>query len=315
MGNKKYTDVNSGTPTGADVILVADATTGELKRTTVAALLGLGGGGDIIPPTITSRVVNNANPNQIVLTFSESVTATTAGFTARRNGTNWVVSSISGSGTSWTLTMATSAASGETLDLSYNSATGNTLDGAGNELASFTNQSVTNNISGAGTYLTFATLDDDFEIYNSNKGYRLAAGAGNNAWTLQWANQTLSTGQRLVVRMDDNGMQFMAGVHLNNTETAYGNTFSAIRLIGDGTIGWHNPNGGNYNRGPESISHTYYAIFKDGADSYTFQKSNDLVTWTSIGASIPAWSFGNPVPIFITSDGVDLDGYLEIFVL
>jgi hypothetical protein len=126
-------------------------TTGQMERFTFAALTTYmgGGGGDVTAPTVVSATVQNANPNQVVIVFSESVTATTAGWSFRRNTSNWAVSSVAGSGTTWTFTMATSAANGETIDRSYNSTTGATVDGSGNELVSFTNSAVTNNIASA----------------------------------------------------------------------------------------------------------------------------------------------------------------------
>ena len=183
MANKKYTDISSGTPVGTDVILVADPTTGALKRTTVSALLALvggGGGGDVTAPTVVSATVPNGAPNTVVVVFSESVTATTAGWSFRRNASNWAVSSVSGSGTTWTFTMATSAASGETIDRSYNASTGNTLDGAGNELGAFTNASVTNSISGS--------FDSDAAAFFASTG-SLAVGSISDSTAKNAVNQ------------------------------------------------------------------------------------------------------------------------------
>jgi hypothetical protein len=175
MANKKYTDINTGTVYTDSVILVANPTTGALKRVTVAQLLaasgtepgggGGGGGGDVTAPTVSSATVPNANPNTVIVVFSESVTVTTAGWSFRRNGSNWAVSSVAGSGNTWTFTMATSAANGETIDRTYNAGTGNTLDGAGNELGAFTNASVTNNVAGgfdtdAQAFFTFTGITD-----------------------------------------------------------------------------------------------------------------------------------------------------------
>jgi len=116
-----------------------------------AKLDAMAGGGDVTAPTVVSATVPLGAPNTVVVVFSESVTVTTAGWSFRRNTSNWAVSSVAGSGTTWTFTMATSASGGETIDRSYNAGTGNTLDGAGNELGAFTNASVTNSISSLAT--------------------------------------------------------------------------------------------------------------------------------------------------------------------
>ncbi len=146
---------------GGDVILISynpasgassDGAGNEIATITdqsVTNSLSGGGGGDTTPPIISSKTTPNSGPNTIVVVFDEPVTVTTAGWSARRNGSNWPISSVAGSGTTWTFTMGTSAANGETLDISYNPATGNTLDAAGNELATVTNSSVTNNVSGS----------------------------------------------------------------------------------------------------------------------------------------------------------------------
>ena len=151
---KKFNEVTAqpSTPNDADLVLWGNATTGLAYRMTFtqlkAKLDGMGVG-DVTAPTVVSATVPNGAANTVVVVFSESVTVTTAGWSFRRNASNWVVSSVAGSGTTWTFTMATSAVAGETIDRSYNSATGATVDGASNELVSFTNSSVTNSVSGA----------------------------------------------------------------------------------------------------------------------------------------------------------------------
>jgi hypothetical protein len=62
------------------------------------------GAGDVTPPTVVSATVPNGAANTVVVVFSESVTVTTAGWSFRRNASNWVVSSVAGSGTTWTFT-------------------------------------------------------------------------------------------------------------------------------------------------------------------------------------------------------------------
>jgi hypothetical protein len=120
---------------------------GTITDFVVSNALAGGGGGDTTAPTVVSATVENAAKNLIVVVFSESVSLTTAGWSFLKAGSNWPIVSVSGSGTTWTFTMTGDAANGETLQRSYNAVGGNTVDGASNELATFTNQSVTNNVA------------------------------------------------------------------------------------------------------------------------------------------------------------------------
>jgi hypothetical protein len=135
-------------PASTDILLIADPTTGLAKKITVSALKtymdGLGGGSDTTAPTIVSATATTAST--VVIVFSESVTVTTAGWSFKKNGATWSISSVTGSGSTWTFNMATSGASSDTLLRSYSSTTGATVDTAANELVTFTDQSVTNSI-------------------------------------------------------------------------------------------------------------------------------------------------------------------------
>lgn len=176
-------------PASNDILLIADPTTGVARKITVSALKtlmdGLGGGGDTTAPTIVSATASTAST--IVIVFSESVTVTTAGWSFKKNGVTWTVSSVSGSGATWTFTMSTSGVAGDTILRSYNSTTGSTVDTSSNELATFTDASVTNSIPG---------------------GYQTETTTFINA--VQGGGTTLTTGQRdaldaLVVSMKSIG--------------------------------------------------------------------------------------------------------------
>lgn len=140
-------------PASTDILLIADPTTGLAKKITVSALKTymdtLGGGGDVTAPTVVSATVENADPDTIVVVFSESMgSVTTTGWGAKKNGSAWTISTVTGSGTTWNFNMASAAAGGDTLLMSYDSGTGATVDGSSNELVSFTDSAVTNNVSG-----------------------------------------------------------------------------------------------------------------------------------------------------------------------
>jgi hypothetical protein len=295
---KKFNDpsVAAGTPGAASRIPFFDGTTGELSYITLANLQALsgwsggGGGGDLTAPTVVSATVPNGAANTVVVVFSESVTVTTAGWSFRRNTSNWAVSSVAGSGTTWTFTMATSAANGETIDRSYNSATGATVDAAANELVSFTNAAVTNSIAGSATYLTFPTLPSGFEAYNSAKGIRTTSGY-TEAWTGILANETLAVGQRMVVKTD--GIDKFSSFSVSNNTTT-GSSWSANTGArqtddSDGRIETVNLDTA-YN---EAINNNYfYGILYEAAASgagdngvIRLQKSADGISWTTIGSA------------------------------
>jgi hypothetical protein len=99
------------------------------------------GAGDTTAPTVVSASVTDATHIQIV--FSESVTATTAGWSFKKNGSALAITSVSGSGNTWTFLVA-SMSPGDTIQRTYT--TGATVDGSSNQLASFTDQAVTNTL-------------------------------------------------------------------------------------------------------------------------------------------------------------------------
>jgi len=136
-------------PDSADIIGIADPTTGVMKKITVSALKTymdtLGGG---TAPTVSSATCPDGAANTVVVVFSQSMTAvTTAGWSFKKNGSAWSVSSVTGSGTTWTFTMGSSAVFGDTLLRSYDSTTGATI-GTTLELVSFTDSAVTNSVAG-----------------------------------------------------------------------------------------------------------------------------------------------------------------------
>jgi len=144
---------------------------------------------DETPPTITSQVVENAGPNELVVAFDEIVTTSgVAGYTFRVDSVNRTLSAVSGSGTN-TLTFTISGAAitnGQVLDLSYDQGTGDTEDGAGNELAAFTQTSVTNNV-GATTPLDLLGADLLLWLHDPDNTTTIT-GSGVSNWADQTAN-------------------------------------------------------------------------------------------------------------------------------
>lgn len=114
---------------------------------------GTGAGPDLTAPTVTGAIASTATTVQV--SFSESVTVTTAGWSFKLNGSNNPVVSVSGAGTTWTFTLTNSMDDDDVILMSYNSSTGATVDGSSNELASFTDDDVTNSIGGSGGVTVF----------------------------------------------------------------------------------------------------------------------------------------------------------------
>lgn len=125
------------------VLLVQDAANEWLLQGIGATGSSSGGGGDVTAPTVVSATATDANT--IVVVFSESVTATTAGWSFN-NGGALTINGVSGAGTTWSFDINEDMADSDTITRTYNSGTGNTVDGSSNELASFTGSSVTNDI-------------------------------------------------------------------------------------------------------------------------------------------------------------------------
>lgn len=101
-------------------------------------------------PTIVSAVVENADPDALVVTFSEAmvlpdITGWSLDFAV---GTAKGISSVSGSGTVWTFALDGDIVNGDDLDLDYDPATGRSATKAnGAELAAGTSADVTNNVA------------------------------------------------------------------------------------------------------------------------------------------------------------------------
>lgn len=125
--------------------------------------------GDSTAPEITTAAIPEAGTT-ILANFTEAVSGTVAsGWTISASGGAVTVSSGSGGGTAQlTLTLSRTIEAGETVTISYSSGTGNLADAATNELATFSDEPVSNN---AGE----SDFSDSFE------------GSGTSDWDDFWA--------------------------------------------------------------------------------------------------------------------------------
>ena len=131
---------------------------------------------DTTAPTLSSATVNGAT---LVLTYNEALdsasTPATSAFAVTVAGSSVTVNNVAVSGAAVTLTLSTAAAHGDTVSLDYTPpASGAIRDESGNDAASLSGQSVTNNtadttaptlssatVNGAALVLTYdETLDD-----------------------------------------------------------------------------------------------------------------------------------------------------------
>ena len=295
-------------PDSADIIGIADPTTGVMKKITVSALKTymdtLGGG---TAPTVSSATCPNGAANTVVVVFSQSMTAvTTAGWSFKKNGSAWSVSSVTGSGTTWTFTMGSSAISTDTLLRSYDSTTGATI-GTTLELVSFTDQSVTNSVSASYLHRSLFTAANGTTLaaYTPDNGTNFSALSGtmdiqNNALSpLTFASTasgaTLDVGQNtytmeVIAKLNDTSKQiriFFKKVDANNQYWIgwTGNNVQLNSLVGGGfsSIRTDNPS--------PSISDTSFHTFLITVAATTVSLSIDgnvIFTGQSIDAACQA---------------------------
>lgn len=314
-----HTGLTASTPYYYRVSAVGDGVTYATSGFGTANGTTSSGAGDVTPPTVVSATVLNADPDTIVVVFSESVSGVSAtGWSFKKNGSAWAISSVTGSGTTWSFNMSSAAVNGDTLLRSYNSGTGATVDGSSNELVSFTDSAVTNNVAGSSiTYLTFPSFPSGFEAYNSNKGVRTTAGF-TEAWTGIVANQVLTVGKRMVVKTDGIGKFSFFGISQDGTTTGGWSPNTGGRQTDESKI-----EGSNLDVAfNEAINNNYYyCVYYESEDNAApadngivrLQKSGDGISWTTIASATSTPFTGNlNMKIFIYSAS---HGFSEIYMI
>jgi hypothetical protein len=136
----------------------------------------------VVLASLTSAIMNEGT-DDLNLSFNNSVTITTAGWTVTASGGAVTVSSVvSGSGTATVvLDLSRNIASGENMTISYNPSTGNTLSSTGNELAAITDFFVNTGV----------------EELPSNV---ITVGSGMDYTTIQGAASVATTGQIVQIK-------------------------------------------------------------------------------------------------------------------
>jgi len=122
--------------------------------------------GDTTLPTILSATVENANPNKLVVVFSEVVTITnTTGLTITGAATP-TLSAPTGSGSNTiTFTLSTALTNGQSVTL--NVASSNTIKDTANNALAATTKAITNNVAASATYDVDYQAKLDFATANS----------------------------------------------------------------------------------------------------------------------------------------------------
>jgi len=237
---------------------------------------------DITAPVLLSATIEDADPTDIVMVFSEAVTGTNLGFTIAGT-TSTSFSSISGSGTT-TITgvLGTSAATGETITLDYSSSTGDLEDSSGNVLASFTGSSVTNNIAGI---VAFDITPNGLLSESPASSNEWLSGSGGN-WNGYGVSDNAFSGDFEFEILVDNitkHTNVMFGMSLNSGNVAYN----------DGTFPWEYvlyENTTNLKAKDTVNSGSFITVAQvlpfNSNDKLTFKRASSVITLEFNGSNI-----------------------------
>ncbi len=107
---------------------------------------------DVSAPVVSSAVVANGSPSNIVITFNETLAAFTPAAAAFAVSGGKTVSNVARSGATITLTVNSPYVFGDTITCGYTKPGSNPIqDAAGNQTATFSGQTVTNNVAASDT--------------------------------------------------------------------------------------------------------------------------------------------------------------------
>jgi len=234
-------------------------------------------GADITAPTFTFEAID---ANTFRGTASKSMgTVSIAGFSFKQNGSTITPNSVSGATIQWDFVVSETLLNTDTFLWDYDSSTGATVDLAGNELATATDQSVTNSIPGSVQAINWTD-----EINTTD------AGSG----TLNGNNSTTPAGARATKKMVGDGyVKFNIGSSTNGealvlclsatNTTNYAldltTTIGAIYYFGT-TIYINNGSGEAINGGSLG-SYVWLRIDRVG-DDLIYKASDDDVTYTTL---------------------------------
>ena len=244
---------------------------------------------DVTAPTVSSAEAIDANTIRIV--FNESMgSVTTAGWSFKQNGSTITPDSVTGSTTTWDFVVSETMLNTDTILRNYNSGTGATTDLVGNELVSFTDQSVTNNIitpvnltftvnqdnlTNTSQVFTATTPDTNFDNGGANST-KLASGVSGRIW-FKYTSPTGSVA-------DNSILAFMTTQVRPVGFYGYENIYAGVFVVGGGSPSLGKITNGTVTTGLSSVSYNeYYGLYRNGSTGVIkVQKSTDEVTWTDV---------------------------------
>lgn len=257
---------------------------------------------DTFPPTVMSAAVASASPSVVRLTMSENMNEANVPAASAFTVPGHAVSGVAISGLYISLTVTPAFTAGEAARaVAYTQpGTGNARDLAGNLLANFSAQAITNNV-GAGTAapLTFST------------GHSSITNDGNNVWTTSQrgypAGGYNTYGRASAQKIAANSNGFVYCQHPSGLVGIYANfglalASSPTAQVQFGFILYENTTpltiitGGVATTGPAEIIGNHYGVRTTGTTA-TLETSADGVNWTVIHTYAGA-STADLYPIF-----------------
>ncbi len=236
---------------------------------------------DIIPPSLSTATVENANPNKIVLTYSEtlnsSIVPATTDFAASGGKT---VTAVAIAGAVVTLTVDSNYLYTDTINVSYTPGTNKIQDLVGNLAFALSSQAVTNNISG---YVALAvTTNTDNLTNNGNGTYTFATGAQGRGYGNKQFTGDFIIGWTYHLKGSVNSI--FGGIHPNNTDTS-ANYSGVAHWIGDaGTNHYHWGDAASNitDSGVSTADGDLIQLVRTGTTVVARKSSNGGATWTTI---------------------------------
>lgn len=244
-----------------------------------------GGGGDVTPPTVVSRVIENATPTKLRITYNEALDTSSvpansnfilnegspgAGFTGTPVvGTNYVE-----------LTLSVAATSVDLYDLGY---TGTAIkDLAGNSAGTYSTQTVTNNVGSGGGLVDLTPTGSGITETSTDVWH---SSATDNNWVHRAKDDVLSLAGVGGIQVkypagastdgSENRETFF-GLHTSNVLAGgFGSTplmAASVRIHDASVLEWGLA-GVRTDMGSPAVVDRYYRLYRDSSNDVYLQES------------------------------------------
>jgi hypothetical protein len=304
MGTGTY-DNTSGV-----VNLFTFAYTGSRAVVSINPISGTGGGADTTPPTLVTASVEAAEPNKVLLSYSESLDTgsvpANGDYTVTVNGSSRTVTGVSVLSTSVKVTFGGAAVvSGNTIGLNYTAGTNPVQDVAGNNAANLSGLVPDNNVSGGGSYtwvdLLFPTLNQNTTITDSTDNTFVPT--GNSEWNGKGCEDlklTSGTDGAIIQQYKSDAKFCVIGVYgshaiPNSGSTDYSGCLIGAYLSASGAM-YKIESGAETSLGASLTVNDWVGIFRSGG-TWKIKKSSDKTTWTDL-ATLSGTPSGDLYPIY-----------------